>query len=63
MFLVHFTISYALIGYLSIHVHITCIINDLGALGVVQIMQVMGSLQDDKLFTVNSKIWVIQSKL
>ena len=30
-----FTISYVLIDYLSIYVHITYIIHDLGVLGVV----------------------------
>ena len=34
MFLVYFTIPYALIGYVSIHVYITCIVYDLDALGV-----------------------------
>ena len=29
-----FIISHALIGYLSIYVHITCIVHDLGALRV-----------------------------
>ena len=35
---------YALIGHLSIHAHITCIVYNLGALGVAQNIQVMGSL-------------------
>ena len=30
-----FIILYALIGYLSIHTHITCILHDLGVLRVV----------------------------
>ena len=33
-FFVHFTFSYVLIGYLSIYVHITCIICNFGALKV-----------------------------
>ena len=30
-----FITLYALIGYLSIHTHIICIIHDLGVLGVI----------------------------
>lgn len=48
MILVPFTILFVLIGYLSIHASITCIVHNLGALGVVQKIQVMGFLQDDK---------------
>ena len=56
MFLVHFTIPYALISYISIHAHITCIIHDLGAFRIAWKTQFMGSLQDNKLFTVDSYI-------
>ena len=51
-----YIILYALIDYLSIHVHITCTIYDLCALGVTQKIQVMSSLQDNKLFTTDS--WI-----
>ena len=44
MFLVHFTILNGLIGYLIIHAHITCIVYDLGVLGVAQRIQIMSSL-------------------
>ena len=55
MIMISLTILFTLIGYyLSIHAPITCIIYDLTVLGLVQKIQVMGSLQDDKLFTVNS---------
>ena len=43
-----FIITYALIGYLSIHTHITCIVHDLGTLGVAQKIQAIGSLQSDE---------------
>ena len=56
MFLVHFTIPDTLIGHLSIHTYITCIVNDLGTLKIAQRIQIMGSLQDDKLFIVGS--WI-----
>ena len=36
MFLVPFVIPYALIYYINIRAHITCVVHDLGALGVVQ---------------------------
>ena len=39
-----FGFPYALMGYLSIHAHITCIVYDLGVLGVAQKIHVMGSL-------------------
>ena len=39
-----FSILYALIGYMSIHAHITCIVHNLGALEVAQKFQVMSSL-------------------
>ena len=39
-----FGFPYALIGHLSIHAHITCIVYNLGALEVAQNIQVMGSL-------------------
>ena len=40
----------------------TCIIYDLGALGVTQNIQIMGFLQD-KLFTIDLWIWAIYQKL
>ena len=43
-----FIISFALIGYLSIHAHITCIVHNLGALGVAQKIEVLSSLQSDE---------------
>ena len=48
MVFILFIISYALISYISIHVYITCIVHDFGALGVIQKIQVMISLQNDK---------------
>ena len=39
-----FLVTLALIGYLNIHTHITCIAHDLGALGTALKIQVMGSL-------------------
>ena len=43
-----FLVTWALIGYLNIHTHITCIAHDLGALGIALKIQVMGSLQSDE---------------
>lgn len=37
-------ILYVLIGHLSIHAQITCIVHDLGELGVAQKIRVIGSL-------------------
>ena len=54
-----FIILFALIVYLSIHAHITCIVYNLEALWVGLRIQVIGPLQSDKLFTVNS--WILQS--
>ena len=54
MIMILFIILFTLILYLSIHIHITCIIHDLGLLRVTQKIQVMGSLQSDKWFTINS---------
>ena len=48
-----FIISYALIGYLSIHTYIFYFVLDFGALGVVQRIPIMGFLYVDKLSTVN----------
>ena len=39
-----FGFPYALIGYLSTHAYITCVVYNLGVLGVAQNIQVMGSL-------------------
>ena len=39
---------------MSILVCISCIVRDLNALRVTQKIQVMGSLQEDDLFTTNS---------
>ena len=39
-----FIIPYSLIGCLSIHGQITCIVHDLCTLGVAQKIQVVGSL-------------------
>ena len=41
------------------HLHCT----DFGALGVAQKIRVIGSLQDDELFTISSWIWVIYLRL
>ena len=41
MHLVPFNILYTLISYLSKHTHITCIIHDLGILGVTQRIQII----------------------
>ena len=48
MILVPFIIFVCINYFLGIHAHITCIVHELGALGVAQKIQVMGSLQDDK---------------
>ena len=39
---------------LSIQTHITCIVHDFDVLGIIQKIQVIGSLQDDKFFIVSS---------
>ena len=49
-----FIILFTLNGYLSIHVHITCIVHDFGALRVAQKIQVMSSFQSDELSIVGS---------
>ena len=43
--------------------HITCIVHDLCALGVVQEIQVMGSLQSNELPTIGLWIWAIYLRL
>ena len=45
---------------LSIHAHIICIVHDLDTLKIVQMIQIMSSLQDNKLFAISSWIWAIQ---
>lgn len=48
MFYVSFIIPYAIIDYLNIHTYITYIVYNLGGLGVVHKIQVIGFLQIDK---------------
>ena len=55
MFQFHFYLSlFHVLYFMSILACIFCIIRDLGTLGVAQKIQVMGSLQIDDLFIVDS---------
>ena len=57
---IQFSLSFQMTIYIYIY-HLHC--TDFGALGVAQKIQVIGSLQDDELFTISSWIWVIYLRL
>ena len=56
IFLFPFHFKFELICYLSIYTLITCFVHDLDALRVTWKIQVIGSLQYDKEFTISS--WI-----
>ena len=52
-----------IIYYLSFYAYITCIIHDFDILGIAQKISVISSLQDDKLFIIDLRNWVIHLRL